>query len=79
MRRVRPKNLPRKSNEKCVGVVVCSPNHHTCKKHMPYFIVVCNVSKYTINYFTLHYKRPDIVKRAIEHKICVEIFSSAFF
>jgi len=58
-------------------VWVCSLSYPSCKAHVPYCIVICDLSVCTI-FSTVFHTRQDFRKKVTEHNTCVLIFSTNF-
>ena len=57
---------------------VCSLSYPACNAHKSYYIVTCGLFGSTA-FSTLYHKRYHfLIKKMVEHKMCVEIFSTNF-
>jgi len=61
----------------CVCVCVALVLQHAAR-HVPCYIIICDMPHCTIFYPTLSHKRRDFRKTFTEHKMCVLIFCTTF-
>ena len=55
---------------------VCSLRYPACKAHAPHYIVICSLSGSTVFFHII--SQTVRLKKIIEHKMCVLVFSTTF-